>query len=221
MTKTILLATVVAVTILGLTTASIVFNNTAEADHGGPLLRCAVDAGDPITVYDPNSDTCVPIDDCPNGVSESDDPVSLILHCSLITDEPSEERTPVRDNVDVENIKLKQGQYRVIVDNAGIGETSDVEITWSFNERNCVVIAAGDVAGSFGTVALVDDGAFSVGAGIPVGHNDVKFAEAILLTVAPDARHCGINSDKGEFVAVSTVAMGAPGLLDTSNPTGP
>ncbi len=41
MTKTILLATVLAVTILGLTTASMVFNNTAEADSH-PVERVSV-----------------------------------------------------------------------------------------------------------------------------------------------------------------------------------
>ena len=215
MTKTILLATVVAVTILGLTSASVVFNTTAEADHGGPVLRCI----EKLTVYDPNSGLCVRPENCPNGLNDVPDgePLPIIRHCALITDE----RTPVRDNVDVENIKLKQGQFRVIVDNAGIGATSDVEITWNFKEKDCVVIAAGTVGGSFGTVGLVDDGAFSVGAGVPVGHNDVKFVEAVLLGVATDAKHCKIDSNKGEFVAVSTVAMGPVGELDTSNPTGP
>ena len=162
MTKTILLATIAAVMVLGLATASVVINNNVEAGVGGDM------------------------------------------------------RTPVRDNVDVENIKLKNGQVRAIVDNAGIGATSDVEITWWFNPEKCVVIAAGDVGG-FGTVELVNDGAFT-DAGIPVGHNDVKWAEAILLGVKGDAKECKIDSKKGEYVAVSTVAMGPPGMLLTSNP---
>ena len=219
MTKTILLTTIMAVTILGLTTASIVLNTTAEADHGGPVLRYI----EKLNVYDQNSGLCVQPENCPNGLNDVPDgePIPIIRHCALITDE----KTPVRDNVDVENIKLKQGQFRVIVDNAGIGATSDVEITWNFKEKDCVVIAAGTVGGSFGTVGLVDDGAFSdpppAGAGVPVGHNDVEYAEAILLGVNADAKHCKIDSNKGEFVAVSTVAMGPVGELNTSNPTGP
>jgi len=213
MTKTILLATVVAVTILGLTTASVVFQNTAEANHppDGAVIKCAVG-----TIYDPNSKECVDPESCPNGFSTADGPMK-VQHCALI-----EERTPVRDNVDIENIKLKNGQFRVIVDNAGIGATSDVEITWNFDVEKCVVIAAGNVGGSFGTVALVNDGAFSdPPVSVPVGHNDVKFAEAILLGVVGDAKDCKIDSKKGQYVSVSTIGMGGPGPLDTSNPTGP
>ncbi len=217
MTKTILLTTIMAVTILGLTTASIVFNNTAAADHDGETQTCLSTTG-VIFAWDPISGECIPEAECPNGTTtEGPENQKPVLHCALIADE----KTPVRDNVDVENIKLKQGQFRVIVDNAGIGATSDVEITWSFNEDKCVVIAAGTIGGSFGTVGLVDDGAFSVGAGVPVGHNDVEYAEAILLGVAADAKHCKINPNKGEYVSVSTVAMGPVGELDTSNPTGP
>ena len=140
---------------------------------------------------------------------------------------PPEEREPVRDNVDVENIKLKNGQFRVIIDNAGIGGTSDVEITWVFNPEKCVLLAAGDVGTRLiGIVPLVNDGALTVPnlplpVSVPVGHNDVDFAEAILLGVNGDAKDCKIDSKKGEFVAVSTIGMGGPGPLDTSNPTGP
>ncbi len=160
MTKKILLGTIVAITILGLSIASVALNNDVEA---GAIVR-----------------------------------------------------DPIRDNVDVEKILLKNGQFRVIVDNAGTGGTSDVEITWNFNPKACVVIAAGDVGG-FGTIELVDDDAFG-SLGIPVGHNDVDFAEAILLGVKGDAPACGINPVRGEFVEVSTIGMGGPGPLMTSNP---
>jgi len=161
--------------------------------------------------------------------SFSDDEIQLALlvpfeltdiHCTFFAEHEIVPIERVRDNVDIENIKLKNGQFRVIVDNAGIAGTSNVEITWVFDPEKCVVIAAGDVGG-FTTVGLVDDGAFSVGAGVPVGHNDVKFAEAILLGVNGDAKDCKIDSKKGEYVSVSTVGMGGPGPLDTSNPTGP
>ena len=163
MTKTILLATVVAVTILGLSAASMVFNN------------------------------------------------------SVLADEEGSDHTLVRDNVDVENIKLEEGQFRVLVDNAGIGTTSDVEITWVFDPENCVVIAAGVTGTTFGTIPLVNDGAFQA-VGVPiVGHNDVKHAEAILLTAA-GGNDCEIESDEGQFVAVSTVAIAPAGDIVTSNP---
>lgn len=206
MTKTILLATVVAVTILGLTTASMVINNTAEASHGACLTPGTAFSSGPGLCVEIGSDPGCPFADAENHCT-FDPPVTLV-------------RDPVRDNVDIENIKLKNGQFRVIVDNAGIGATSDVEITWNFDVEKCEVIAAGDVGG-FATVGLVDDGAFSVGAGVPVGHNDVKFAEAILLGVVGDAKDCKIDSKKGQYVSVSTIGMGGPGPLDTSNPSGP
>jgi len=76
MTKTIFLATIV-VTVLGLATASISLNYTAEADHGGGALPdCASDN----EVHDPNSGMCVPSDDCPNGVVDD----GAGPHCALV-----------------------------------------------------------------------------------------------------------------------------------------
>ena len=155
----------------------------------------------------------------------------LEIHCEFVTvhDEPPPvPRVPVRDNVDVENIKLKEGQFRVIIDNAGIGGTSDVEVTWVFNEDDddggCQVLAVGsDGSAVAAVVVLEDDGALTVPllplpGPVPVSHNDVDFAEAILLRAAPDGGECEIESDEGQFVAVSTIGMGGPGLLITTNP---
>ena len=122
---------------------------------------------------------------------------------------------------------MKNGQFRVIVDNAGIGGTSDVEITWVFDSEKCVLYAAGDIGGPLiGVIPLVDDGALSVPnlplpLALPVAHNDVDFAEAVVLGVNGDAKDCKIDSKKGQYVSVSTIGMGGPGPLDTSNPTEP
>ncbi len=75
MTKTIILATIIAVTILGLATASIALNYTAEADHGGGK-------DDPCPIFqffDPNSGECFDnAVDCPNGLA-----FDGFVHCAL------------------------------------------------------------------------------------------------------------------------------------------
>ncbi len=76
MTKTIFLATIVAVTILGLAASPLAINHIAVADHGEPIIQKCIRG----TIYDPNSGTCIPEVDCPNGVSADAPP-----HCSTLT----------------------------------------------------------------------------------------------------------------------------------------
>ena len=73
MTKTILLATIMAVTILGLATASIVLNTPAEANH--PISPVTPICVDPEIIngnwfLDPTLPTCLLPDDCPFGLSD-------------------------------------------------------------------------------------------------------------------------------------------------------
>jgi len=178
----------------------------------------------PQTVFAPHQPTlCMfPFDDVDGDGFTCDvdpddhDPLCPILECFA-----GEPEGFVRDNVDIENIKLEEGQSRVIVDNAGIGGTSDVEITWNFDPDNCMLQSIGDPDGDgmppYTLSMIPDDGAFSsgvLGFTVAVAHADVVHAEGIILTTAPDnSNDCEIKSDEGNFVAVSTVDSGGPGIL--------
>ncbi len=74
MTKTIFLATIVAVTILGLAASPLTLNHIAVADHGAGVKICGTIG----TVWDPVSSMCILPEDCPSGVSADPDP-----HCSI------------------------------------------------------------------------------------------------------------------------------------------
>jgi len=95
----------------------------------------------------------------------------------------------------------------VLLDNAGFGGTSDVEVTWTgpFTDPDCrLVTLGGSPSASPGPgpigVILGNDGAF---AGTTVAHNDVSSTDAILL-VDKDATSdgCSLGSD---FITISTV----------------
>ena len=77
MAKTIFLATIVAVTILGLATSSIALNYTAEAIHGGGKIDpCPV-----FQIFDPASGECLnDPDDCPNGLA-----FDGFVHCASLS----------------------------------------------------------------------------------------------------------------------------------------
>jgi len=102
----------------------------------------------------------------------------------------------VRDNVNVLNIKLENGQRMVLVDNAGIGGTSDVEVTWRFDPTECRV----QKLDGAGITDMASDAAF----GFNPAHRDATGVDAVLLTTQP-GETCEIDSDDGEFVTVSTV----------------
>ena len=107
----------------------------------------------------------------------------------------------VRDNVTVNDIKLKDPQIMVIVDNAGVGTVSDFEITWRFDPTKCFLAVATLPAPALGLVPIVDDGALG---GNPA-HADFLGGEAVVLGASP-GKTCKIDSKKGSFVTVSTVA---------------
>jgi len=134
------------------------------------------------------------------------------------------DHTSERDNTTVHSIKLVGTQTMVIIDNAGIGGTSDVEVTWKFDPTKCVLKAAGVGLSGFTTAALANDGAFT-GLGIPVAHDDATHLEALLLAAVDDGR-CTVSPGKGEFVTASTIGSSGSGILTLThlitgaNPTG-
>ena len=115
----------------------------------------------------------------------------------------------VRDNVNVLNIKLENGQRMVLVDNAGIGGTSDVEVTWRFDPTECSLerinqAGAGSPPVTFSTFGSLFGGAPNDGAmGGNPPHRDLT-GDGISLTTKPN-KDCELDPGKGEFVTVSTV----------------
>ncbi len=113
------------------------------------------------------------------------------------------ENRVVRDNTTFKG-PFTTGTAVVLVDNAGIGGTSDVEVTWSLSDDECRVatlngtISSGGDGGASGILTLLqDDGAF----GGLANHADVSMSEAILLL-----SHFGTcNMLADEYVTVSTV----------------
>jgi len=117
-------------------------------------------------------------------------------------DDDNEVSATERDNVIVHSITLTNGERMVIVDNAGIGQTSDVEMTWRFDATKCKLQVATVPAGmGFGLTDIADDGAVG---GNPA-HRDWVGAEGVILTTVGDAT-CTIDDTIGEYVGVSTVA---------------
>jgi len=108
----------------------------------------------------------------------------------------------VRDNTTVTHIILDDKRL-VLVDNAGIGGTSDVEMTWRFDGTKCglntfTTTGAAMVLAPF--TPSGDDGDF---AGNPA-HNDETGVDGVVLFSKP-GMICVIDPTLGEFVTVSTV----------------
>lgn len=108
-----------------------------------------------------------------------------------------------RDNITISEIKLISPQKLVLVDNAGTGGTSDVEVTWRFDPQTCVVQwlpfgANPAIAGNW--MAFANDGAF----GLFAAHDDAAPVEAVALS-AVDGATCKLVPRSGHFVTVSTV----------------
>ncbi len=155
---------------------------------------------------------------------------SLVVSPIAIADDDDDddnENNVVRDNTTIHSIKLKHPQTMVIIDNAGIGGTSDVEVTWKFDPTKCVLLAAGVGLSSppIAVVPLANDGALTVPllplpVPVPVAHDDIDNLEALLLTAA-EGKTCKINPNKGEFVTASTIGSSGPGILSLSHIPGP
>jgi len=102
----------------------------------------------------------------------------------------------------------------VLIDNFGIGGTSDVEVTWTKgfpSDTDCALVHVGgtQTAASPGMTAgfpiLGNDGALSGAPGVTsVAHTDVTGTDAILLVdTTDDGSGCSLGSD---FISISTVA---------------
>jgi len=99
----------------------------------------------------------------------------------------------------------------VLLDNAGIGGTSDVEVTWTapFSDPDCkLVTVEGSPSASpgddpAGNAILGNDMVFMTVLGYMVAHNDVAGTEAILLVdIDDDSDPCALGTD---FITISTV----------------
>ena len=106
-----------------------------------------------------------------------------------------------RDNTTITKIKLEKGQRMILVDNAGIGGTSDVEVTWRFDTTECMIQTSIDNGATF--QPLVNDGVFGIAPPNPA-HGDVPMVDVVLMTTQPN-KDCELDPGKGEFVTVSTV----------------
>ena len=102
-----------------------------------------------------------------------------------------------RDNVIVNSITLQNTQRMVIVDNAGAGGTSDVEVTWRFNPNWCQIQTFDGTT----FTPLGDDGAF----GVNPAHGDAFNVESVVLVGIDPSNACVINPAQGHFVTVSTI----------------
>jgi len=100
----------------------------------------------------------------------------------------------------------------VLLDNAGIGGTSDVEVTWTapFSDGQCRLVTVGGTESSTsaatdanGNEILGNDMVFMTALGYKVAHNDVAGTQAILLVdIVVGGGGCSLGSD---FVSISTV----------------
>jgi hypothetical protein len=110
-------------------------------------------------------------------------------------------RGSIRDNVIVNSITLTPGQIMVIVDNAGIGGRSDVEVTWRFDPTQCQLARVDGTPPNITVTPFGNDGALG---GNPA-HSDQQNVDAIVLTTQ-EGQTCAINPALGQFITVSTVA---------------
>jgi len=124
--------------------------------------------------------------------------------------------TTERDNTTVTGLETPKSTSSlvgaiVLLDNAGIGGTSDVEVTWTapFSDSDCRLVTVGGVPSASpgtdvkGNAILGNDMVFMTALGYKVAHNDVMGTQAILLidnTVG--GGECKLGKD---FVTISTV----------------
>ena len=110
----------------------------------------------------------------------------------------------------------------VLLDNRGIGGTSDVEVTWTapFSDSQCRLVTIGGTESSTSTETdangneiLGNDMVFMTVLGYRVAHNDVTGTQAILLidnVVGDDDDDDGCSLGK-DFITISTVGSTATG----------
>jgi len=112
-----------------------------------------------------------------------------------------QEEVSVRDNLFVTDVHLMDGQVMVLLDNAGIGGSSDVEVTWRLDDKKCLLLyTLTDVAAGLSLTPFVDGGALG---GNPA-HQDLTGVEAIALTTQ-EKKNCHVNPTQGEYIGISTI----------------
>jgi len=110
--------------------------------------------------------------------------------------------TSVRDSVSItfdDDFLILTGDAYVLMDFAGIGGTSDVEVVWRIFDANC------DPATLTGAVVtdLVPDGAFN-GVDDTLIHDDAAGVDAVLIVA--DAGQCDFQT--GDFITVTVIGTG-------------
>jgi len=113
----------------------------------------------------------------------------------------------VRDNVILRDVSLEENERLIIIDNAGIGGTSDVEVTMRTGEDDdddddgsCRIQIL--VGGAWTDLAMADFPVTTAGEENVPQHGDALGVEAVSLFGGSDG--CELDDDGG-YVAVSTV----------------
>ena len=103
-----------------------------------------------------------------------------------------------RDNLFITGITAGNGQLIVLVDNAGIGGTSSVELTCRFPSE-CALVRVDGTAPNLALTVLADGGELG---GDP-HHTDQKNVAAIVLK--GNGGTCTLDPSAGEYISISTV----------------
>ena len=103
-----------------------------------------------------------------------------------------------RDNMFITGITAADGQLIVLLDNAGIGGTSSVELTWRA-PGTCALVRVDGTAPSITPTVLTDGGELG---GDPM-HTDQSNVAAIALL--GNGGSCTLDPANGEYISISTV----------------
>ena len=107
--------------------------------------------------------------------------------------------TEERDNLFITDVSADIGQNVVLLDNAGIGGTSSVELTWRL-PHNCGLIRVDGTAPTLTFTPIIDGGELG---GNP-SHSDQSNIGALVLT-AVEGDPCLVQSTGGNYISISTV----------------
>ena len=109
-----------------------------------------------------------------------------------------------RDNMFITGITAGDGQLIVLLDNAGIGGTSTVELTWRA-PATCTLVRVDGTAPNLVITPLADGGELG---GDPK-HTDENNVAAIVMTGSGGS--CTLNPANGEYISISPVGSSKKG----------